>query len=95
LVVEARAGDRWRRLKAREVVVDRCTSLAGGDWTGHSLEWVGDGEALAIEEVDIVGCFGSWRLAAPGMVMGLTDARRKRLGMRQQLVTGGTAHRWL
>jgi hypothetical protein len=75
--------------------VDRCTTLGGGDWTERSPEWAGDGEAPAIEEADDVSCFGSWQPAAPGLVMGLADVRRRRLGTSQQLMTGSTAHwRW-
>jgi hypothetical protein len=73
--------------------VDRRTALSGGDWIGRSPEWVGDGEAPATEEADDVDYFDSWRPGAPGLAMGLTDVRRRRLGVRQQLVTGGMARR--
>jgi hypothetical protein len=93
LAAEARAGGRWRQFGAREVAVDRRTALGGGDWTRRSSEWAGDGEAPTTEEADSVGCFSSWRPVAPSLAMELADARR-RLGMRQQLMTGDMAHRW-
>jgi hypothetical protein len=64
-------------------VVDRRTALGGGDWTGRSLEWADDEEALTTEEADGIDCFGSWRPGAPGLATGLVDARRRRLGARQ------------
>jgi hypothetical protein len=67
LAAEAWAGDQWRQLRAREVAVDRRTALGGGDWTGCSPEWAGDGEVPATEEADGVDCFGSWRPAAPSV----------------------------
>jgi hypothetical protein len=52
LVEEAWDEGRWCQFGAREVAVDRRTTLGGGDWTGLSPEWAGDGEAPTIEEVD-------------------------------------------
>jgi hypothetical protein len=52
LAAEARARGRWCQLRAREVAVDRCTTLGGGDWTGRSSEWADDGEAPTTEEAD-------------------------------------------
>jgi hypothetical protein len=52
LAAEARARGRWRQLRAREVAVDRLTTLGGGDWTGRSSEWADDGEAPTTEEAD-------------------------------------------
>jgi hypothetical protein len=52
LVEEAWDEGRWCQFGAREVAVDRRTTLGGGDWTGLSPEWAGDGEAPATEEVD-------------------------------------------
>jgi hypothetical protein len=65
---------------------------AGGGWTRCSPKWAGDREPPAIEEADGISCFGSWRPVAPDLVTRLVDARRRTLGRRQQLVTGGTAH---
>jgi hypothetical protein len=81
LAAEARAGGRWHRLEVQEAVGDQCTTLGGGGWTRRLPKWGGDGEAPAIEEANDVNCFGSWRLAAPDLATGLTDARR-RLGER-------------
>jgi hypothetical protein len=52
LVVEARAGGRWHRLRVREAVKDRCTTLGSGGWTRRSLERAGDGELPSTEEAD-------------------------------------------
>jgi hypothetical protein len=51
-VVEARAGGRWHRLRVREAVKDRCTTLGSGGWTRRSLERAGDGELPSTEEAD-------------------------------------------
>jgi hypothetical protein len=48
--VGARDGGRWRQFGAREVAVDRRTTLGGGDWTRRSPEWASNGEAPATEE---------------------------------------------
>jgi hypothetical protein len=90
----ARAEGIWRRLGVREEAVDRRAALGGGGCTRCSSEWADNGEAPAIEEADVVGCFGSWQLVAPGLATGLTDARRRRLGMWQQLVASGMARWW-
>jgi hypothetical protein len=81
--MEAWARGRWHRLGVRESTLGQGTTLGGGGWTKRSPKWVGNREAPAIEEVDSVGCFDSWWLTAPRLVMGLTDARRWRLGARQ------------
>jgi hypothetical protein len=65
---------------------------AGGGWTRCSPKWAGDRESPKTEEADGISCFGSWRPAAPDLVTRLADARRRTLGRRQQLMTGGTAH---
>jgi hypothetical protein len=78
----------------RESTLDQGTTLGGDGWTKRSPKWVGNREAPTIEEVDGVGCFDSWRLTAPRLVMGLTDAWRWRLGARQQLMARGTARQW-
>jgi hypothetical protein len=38
LAMEARARGRWGWLRAREVAVDWCITLGGGNWTGRSSE---------------------------------------------------------
>jgi hypothetical protein len=72
--------------------VDRCAAPGGGDWTGHSSEWAGDGDAPATEEAASIGYFSSWWQAGPGSAAGLTNSLRRRLGTRKQLVAGDTAH---